>query len=1757
MDQHQPTRVFDFYPLEDRILLSGEGIDVAEAAPEVDADLSASLMAEISADGQATDTRAVAVTSSQNEQGSGHVELGTDDLADPPVFDPALPIEVVIMDSGVDNAETLLNDLRNEGDEQTQWLVIELSGDEDGIRQITSALSTLRDVDAVHIIGHGDGAGIQLGNTRLDIESASGYAGDIASWAGALDTDADLLIYGCDLASTESGRDLIEMLAVVCDCDVAASDDATGHDELAGDWILEYSVGNVTTDVAFGYLAQSSWRGTLDITTGLEAHWTFDTNANDSTANNNNGTLTNGASIDNNVSSLNVGSGVASLDGNNDYVTFSGTIANFNGLNEGTVAAWINTSSSADQVIFGLSETSATNDHAWLMLSGGELQWQLTNGGTLVDAVSVGANLDDGGWHHVAVTVDSSGTTLYVDGTALTGGAISFATGSSASTTFFNDVSGLNSGKIGNDVHSGSNFRNHFDGFIDDARVYTRALTSGDVGELYALGGSGAEQPAGYGIAYGDDNTYEWITNVDFAGIDHTTGAESGGYENYTSQVATVTQGDSNDLTITIQYDTTNSGNPDHVKAWIDWNQDGDFDDAGEEVYSATTLDNTPGTITVNTPGSASLGTTVMRVAVSWNTDPTPEGNWQYGEVEDYSVTVTASGPQTFTVTNTNDSGAGSLRQAILDANANAGADIIDFNISGTTAHTINLASVLPNVTDQVTINATTDDSYAANGNAPAIIIDGNGLVGSGFIFESTADDSMVEGLVIRDFAGNGITLYGGADDITIRGNYLGSLDESGNNAGDNERITGYGIYVGGADATIGGTTAAARNVISGNYAGIALDGAATSGATVIGNYIGTNASGDTIIGNDANGILISNGASANTIGGTGAGEGNVIAYSGRSDVANGAGVSVRGTTGNTIVGNSIYSNAGLGIDLSSTGDDGVTANDAGDGDAGGNNLQNWAVLTSAAIADDGTFSYTVDTSSFASGTYSIDFYASTDRDGGNVEGARYLGTGGFVPWGNSSWSTSLGGVSLAVGEYVVATITDGSGNTSEFSNYAVATDGDSGGAAPDDLQATATSGGGLSINHDGGNDIYLLAEDGGAILGGLSSMTFEIQFSSSVTSNNGPLVSYASGTSSNEMLFWITSTGDAVLYLTGSNVTLSGIDYNTLRDGSMQHLAITWDNASGDYAVYNQGTLIDSGTGLRAGETIQGGGTLLFGQDQDSVEGGFATGQNFRGTLYNARFFSDVRSQAEIAASYGTDLPHDEAGMLAQWNFGDLSTDGVITETVSGNNLTVKHTAESGFTTSDASLTFSVDENAIDGTMVGSVSGIDAEREALIASLLAADPDLRYSAESGKFYKVVAGSFDQSAARSAAESTGLGGINGQLAAVRSAAENDFITGLANEMTGGGSVWLGGTDAGVEGEWRWIENGAEADLFWNGAVDGYRTGTYTNWVSGSQPNDLGGAEDAIRLDSSDGRWYDAGTTGSPHNYVIEWDADAVLDASQAITYSIQSQTVSGAFAIDSSTGQIKVADGSLLDYETNSVHTVTIRSSDADGKNRDEAFTISLSDLVESDNAPNDLSSGIELNTDGGNNAYLFHSATDLIGGLNAVTVETTFAIDATAGTNHTLIDFYSMSGIDDELLLRIQSTGEIQIGIGDVNATTAAQYTTLLDGDIHHVALSWDSTNGDWAIYVDGEFAESGTGFRAGSSLAAGSNLSIGQSFDDAGDSDTINTFSGTIYDVRLWNDVRSEAEIALNRQHKFDGGSSADGADRQLANGWLQRIE
>jgi hypothetical protein len=463
----------------------------------------------------------------------------------------------------------------------------------------------------------------------------------------------------------------------------------------------------------------------------------------------------------------------------------------------------------------------------------------------------------------------------------------------------------------------------------------------------------------------------------------------------------------------------------------------------------------------------------------------------------------------TFTVTNTNNSGAGSLRQAIMDANANPGADTITFNIAGTGTHTIAPTLALPTITGTVTIDATTDDSFSANGNQPAIVLAGTNApllpAVNGLVLSSTADGSVIRGLVIRDWSGDGIQIQAGSDNNLIVGNYIGRLTTSGIDAGAGTQNSGAGVYVLGASNTIGGTTAVDRNVISGNgSSGVKIEGAGAVGNTVIGNYLGIDASGTTAIGN-SEGVLIQGGATNTHVGGTGANAGNVMSANSYAGVAiNGLGtdnnlvqgnligtaadgsspmgnasfgvVIWNGANGNliggdvpgaanviansvmgvvvdanlvnsvndAILGNRIFDNATLGIDLYPAG---VRANDSGDGDTGPNNYQNYPVLTSART--DGTQVNLAGTLNSAANTsFRIEFFASATADAsGHGEAERYLG---FVNVttniaGNASFNTFLT-APVAVGESISATATRANAgftifyDTSEFALNRAAT---------------------------------------------------------------------------------------------------------------------------------------------------------------------------------------------------------------------------------------------------------------------------------------------------------------------------------------------------------------------------------------------------------------------------------------------------------------------------------------------------------------------------------------------------------------------------------------------------------------------------------------------------------------------------------------------------------------------------------------------
>jgi len=410
--------------------------------------------------------------------------------------------------------------------------------------------------------------------------------------------------------------------------------------------------------------------------------------------------------------------------------------------------------------------------------------------------------------------------------------------------------------------------------------------------------------------------------------------------------------------------------------------------------------------------------------------------------------------PPPLFVTNTNDSGVGSLRQAILDANARPGADEIVFQIGGSAPHVIQPLSPLPVITEAVVIDGKTNNDYQGT---PVIAILGGqaGKRASGLTFTAPCNGqqyAVVSGLMIGFFDEAGIMLAGGC--TALDGNDLGIIETQ---FGIGVVANRYGVEVVNGTGNLIGLSNGKGNVISGNLiAGVYItvrsmtnsvfnnsigtdptgvraipngNGVYTGGAGVL---IGGNASenlvGDTgdsnlISGNDGDGVRIDPGPQYNyildnVIGAStwgdplpNTGHGvfidrtsfNGVGFANRQNELNthanriwfngGDGVRVVGpkAAGNTIRHNSIANNGGLGIDLDG---DGVTMNDPGDGDTGPNGFQNFPEIQSAQLT--GLGEVVIDwTFTGAQGQFfTVDFYSSRACDpSGFGEGGTWLGS--------------------------------------------------------------------------------------------------------------------------------------------------------------------------------------------------------------------------------------------------------------------------------------------------------------------------------------------------------------------------------------------------------------------------------------------------------------------------------------------------------------------------------------------------------------------------------------------------------------------------------------------------------------------------------------------------------------------------------------------------------------------------------------------
>jgi uncharacterized delta-60 repeat protein len=400
------------------------------------------------------------------------------------------------------------------------------------------------------------------------------------------------------------------------------------------------------------------------------------------------------------------------------------------------------------------------------------------------------------------------------------------------------------------------------------------------------------------------------------------------------------------------------------------------------------------------------------------------------GATNDDIALVRLNAEPIFTVYNTNDSGIGSLRQALLNANSAGGGTTVDFDIQTATPWVITLEDNLPAITEtDVIIDASTQPGWSA---INLVQVNGASMSGSptykiGFDFQN-ASAGEVHGFEITGFTGvstlndAGIRLFGSnncnigtsgkgnvinacyrgisinnSDNCAIQANKIGT-DISGTVAVANNAV-GILIQNGSDTNLIGGTVAGAENLISGNLGdGIRITSSTTN--LIINNYIGTDITGTADIANTDTGIKIFI-ASNNQIGGTAFGEGNTIGY-------NPIGVEIDPSTGtanqNRISGNSIFCGLNPGINLLGAANSSKAA----------------PVITSANAA---TITGTCESGNV------VDIFKDNLICGSTEQGRIYLGTATTV---GTAW-TFTG--SFITGDIITATATNILNNTSEFSN--------------------------------------------------------------------------------------------------------------------------------------------------------------------------------------------------------------------------------------------------------------------------------------------------------------------------------------------------------------------------------------------------------------------------------------------------------------------------------------------------------------------------------------------------------------------------------------------------------------------------------------------------------------------------------------------------------------------------------------------------
>ncbi|MFK8084189.1 MAG: DUF4347 domain-containing protein, partial [Granulosicoccus sp.] len=177
---------------------------------------------------------------------------------------PSVNTHLIVIDSTTPDYHLLIEDLTEASDVNYQVHILDSNAN--GIAQISELLSIYDNVKQLHIISHGEDGAVSIGNSLITKSDLVDHQRKIQEWSGSFTGDADILLYGCDVSSSEVGKQFVELLSNLTGADVASSDDLSGHSILGGDWDLEYETGDIESAPIFSDEVLNDWVGTLAVT---------------------------------------------------------------------------------------------------------------------------------------------------------------------------------------------------------------------------------------------------------------------------------------------------------------------------------------------------------------------------------------------------------------------------------------------------------------------------------------------------------------------------------------------------------------------------------------------------------------------------------------------------------------------------------------------------------------------------------------------------------------------------------------------------------------------------------------------------------------------------------------------------------------------------------------------------------------------------------------------------------------------------------------------------------------------------------------------------------------------------------------------------------------------------------------------------------------------------------------------------------------------------------------------------------------------------------------------------------------------------------------------------------------------------------------------------------------------------------------------------------------------------------------------------